>query len=303
MQIADLLIERALLIKRQTYLKLALVAALCLMVYFSYNKKSDSDSATINPANYIGLIRIDNEIFEDKKFDKLLNDIEKNDSVKALIVQVNSPGGSSGASEKIYTKLLAIKKIKPVVVTMEDLAASGGYIVALAADRIYALNMTVTGSIGVIMQSGDIIDLAKKLGIKFKSYKSSELKASPSPFEVASPEAEKAIMDVIDDSYEYFVDIVALNRKLDRATAKKLADGRVYTGRQAVDLKLVDAIGTVDDAVKWLKDEKGLDKDITTKELEPKKRSEFYDIIMDSFDDSSKSIASKFSMKLMSIYK
>lgn len=303
MQIADLLIERAKLIKRQTLLKLALVASLCLVGYVSYNKKQPKDDVAVNPIGYIALIRIDNEIFEDKKFDKLLNDIQKNNSAKALIVQINSPGGSSGASEKIYTKLLEIKKTKPVVVAMEDVAASGGYIVALAAEKIYALNMTVTGSIGVIMQSGDIIDLGKKLGINFKNYKSSELKASPNPFEVATPEAEQAIMDVIEDSYDYFVDIVALNRKISKAEAKKLADGRVYTGRQAMQLKLVDEIGTVDDAVKWLKDEKGLDQSIQTKLLEPKKRSEFYDIIMDSFDDTSKSLASKFSIKLMSIYK
>lgn len=296
MNIIDLLTERSKLRKRISSLKIALLISLLLVVGLIYSKTSSKNLAN-KSTEYIGIIKIDFQIFEDNKFDDLLENISNDKNIKALIVDINSPGGSSGASEKIYHQLNKIKKNIPVIASMGSIAASGGYMIALSAEKIYALNTTITGSIGVIMQIPEMVELAEKLGVKFKNYKSSPLKASPNPTEITTPESEIAIMTLIKDSHEYFIELVSTNRKLDYDTAKSLSDGRVYTGRQALSLKLVDEIGTMDDAIEWVKEAKKL-KDLDVKELRVKKHNEIYDIIFDKLEEGSKSLINTIYSKL-----
>ena len=303
MQIPDLLIERSRLLKKITCWKLALFTLLAAFVYMFYSQIQKPLSSKLQQSSYIASIKIENEIYEDTKFDKFLDEIAEDNAIKAVIVQINSPGGTSGAAEKIYNKLLKIKKTRPVVATIGTVGASGAYLIALAADKIYTLNMSLTGSIGVIVQMPELVDLANKIGIKFKNYKSSDLKGLPNPMEYSSPEADAALMAVVKDSYDYFIDLVVLNRKINKEEAKKIADGRIYSGRQAVSLKLVDAIGTVDDAIVWLKTEKKLNNNLQLQEIEPKKHNAFFDILINKLDESSKSFMQKISSKLMSIYK
>ncbi|PCJ29593.1 MAG: signal peptide peptidase SppA [Rickettsiales bacterium] len=257
----DYLIERKRSKKQLSNWKIIALILLAALLFSSFGKLPASKNFAaggFQSKDYIASVQIENVIEEDNLRIRKFESIEKDDSIKALIVNINSPGGSVVGSEKIYNVLRKISKTKPVVVIMGSVAASGGYLASLGGDYIIAHNGTLTGSIGVIMQSAEVTKLAEMVGVKFENFKSGELKASPNPTEETSPEARQATMDSIYEVYDYFVELVAARRNLDVEYVKKIADGRVYSGRQALDLKLVDAIGDEDSAVKWLQEEKGI---------------------------------------------
>lgn len=227
------------------------VVALILVVKAFQSPGTGLTSGSLK-GDYIARVAIDNVIVEDSDRSEILTSLKKDSSVKALIVQINSPGGTMAGSEILYNELRDIAAVKPVVAVMGSIAASGGYMTAIAADRIFAQEGTLTGSIGVIFQTAEVTDLADRFGVKFLTYKSSPLKAAPSPFEKVTPEVEKAVESIIKDSYDIFVDMVQERRKIERDTLVTLADGRVYTGRQALKTQLIDAIGGEKQALKWL---------------------------------------------------
>jgi protease-4 len=154
---------------------------------------------------------------------------------------------------------MRLKARKPVVVVVEGLAASGGYIAALASDRIFAQESSLVGSIGVIFQYPNVAELLKTIGVKVESVRSSPLKAAPSGYEPTSPEAIAAVEAVVKDVYSWFRDLVQNRRGLDSALLERVADGRVFTGRQAVELKLIDALGNEQSAIDWLAKERNID--------------------------------------------
>src|SRR6266404_4161685 len=178
---------------------------------------------------------------------------------RAVIVHINSPGGTTSGSEQLHDSLMRLKEQKPLVVVVDGLAASGGYITAIAADHIVALETSLVGSIGVLFQYPNVTDLLKTLGVKVEEIKSSPLKAAPNGFEPTSPEARAAIEAIVSDSYAWFRGMVKARRHLDDAALDRVADGRVFTGRQGVALKLVDEIGDERAALAWLAREKNVD--------------------------------------------
>lgn len=180
-------------------------------------------------------------------------------SVRAVIVHINSPGGTVAGSEQLHDSLVKLKAKKPLVVVIDGLAASGGYIAAMAADHIVAQQSALVGSIGVIFQYPNVSELLKTVGVKVEEVKSSPLKGAPNGYEPTSPEARAAIEEIVMDSYDWFRGMVRDRRKLDQAGLDKVADGRVFTGRQAVKLKLIDALGDEQSAREWLAKEKGID--------------------------------------------
>ncbi|WP_341753632.1 signal peptide peptidase SppA [Candidatus Tisiphia endosymbiont of Dioctria rufipes] len=281
----DYIIER-----KQNKLKLRLwkLAAILMFIVLIVVmiKKFDLPSSeyVTNNSNYIATVSIEDIIFEDTKRDKRLEKIIDDDKINALIVNVNSPGGTVVGSEKIYNILRKISAKKPVVIVMGTLAASGGYLISLGGDYIISHNGTITGSIGVIFQTLEVTDLAKTLGITFNNFKSGELKAAPNPTEKVTEAVRHAIMSNVQDTYDYFIELVALRRGLAIEEVKKIADGRIYSGRQALKLKLVDAVGSEDDAIKWLQEVKKIDKDLKVKEFKIKPKSKFLEIIMEDFD-------------------
>ncbi|MDN3030545.1 MAG: signal peptide peptidase SppA [Candidatus Tisiphia sp.] len=242
-----------------------------------------SEYITTN-SKYIAAISIEDIIFEDAKRDTRLEKIIDDDQISALVVNVNSPGGTVVGSEKIYNILRKISVKKPVVVVMGTLAASGGYLISLGGDYIISHNGTITGSIGVILQTLEVTDLAKTLGITFNNFKSGELKAVPNPTEKVTEAVRQAIMSNVLDTYDYFIELVALRRNIPIDQVRELADGRIYSGRQALKLKLVDAVGSQDDAIKWLQEVKKIDKDLKVKEFKIKPKPKFLEIIMEDFD-------------------
>jgi protease-4 len=196
----------------------------------------------------------------------------ENSRAAAVVVHINSPGGTTAGSEQLYDALTRLKAKKPLVVVVEGLAASGGYITAIAADHIVAQQTSLVGSIGVLFQFPNFTDLLKTVGVKVEEVKSSPLKAAPNGFEPTSPEARAALDSLVKDSYAWFRGMVKERRGMDDALLDKVADGRVFTGHQAVDLKLIDQLGDEKTAVAWLVAEKGVKSGLPVRDykLEPR---------------------------------
>jgi protease-4 len=220
------------------------------------------------PRKSIAVLDVSSIITDDQDRIDALDDLADNARVKALIVHIDSPGGTVVGGENLYTTLRRVAEKKPVVAVLGDLATSAGYMTAIAADHIVARQGTITGSIGVLMQTVEVTGLLEKLGINAEAIKSSPLKASPSPLEKTSPEAREAAEDIIKDMYAMFVDMVAERRGMAHDRVVQLADGRVYTGRQAVANGLIDAIGGEREALDWLKSAKGVDSSLPLVDVE-----------------------------------
>lgn len=189
--------------------------------------------------------------------ERVISDLEQaanRADVKSILLRINSPGGSAAASQEIYQKIQEIREDgMPVVVSMGDMAASGGYYIASAADEIVALDATITGSIGVIVQASNLQELFNKIGIKPETIKSGKHKDMFSPNRALTDEERQMAQDMVMDIYNQFVDDVLAGRKekgLDKEALLKVADGRILTGKQAVAAKLVDRTGTMQDAIK-----------------------------------------------------
>jgi protease-4 len=208
--------------------------------------------ASIARVSITGLIRSDQERVE------ALNRLASS-RVRAVIVHINSPGGTTAGSEELHHSLMALKSKKPTVVVVDGLAASGGYIAAIAADHIVARETSLVGSIGVLFQFPNVGELLSKLGVTMEEVKSSPLKAAPNGFEPTSPEARAAIASLVKDSYDWFRALVKDRRRLDDASLDQVADGRVFTGRLGVPLKLVDELGDEETAVAWLAQQNNID--------------------------------------------
>ena len=249
---AELIVDRRRLKRRVTFWRVAavLLAALGLAALFW---TSDGFSKF---ENHIARVNIDGLITGDQKTLDLFKQLSESSTVKAVILRIDSPGGTTSGSEALYEAIRKVAREKPVVAVMDTVAASGGYITAIAADHIVARGNTITGSIGVIFSFPEISKLLDTLGIRMEEIKSGELKAEPTPYKPASDKVRQVSAELVQDSFVWFTGLVAERRKLPPERVKILADGRVYTGRQAVEVRLVDEIGGEDKAVAWLEREK-----------------------------------------------
>jgi protease-4 len=196
--------------------------------------------------------------------------VEEEDRVKAVILRIDSPGGTTAGSEAVYDAVRRISAKKPIVAVMDTVAASGGYITALAADRIVARGNTITGSIGVIFSMPEFSKLLATVGITMEELKSGDLKAEPSPYKPMTEKARAASMELVNDGFAWFKGLVAERRQLPMATVDVLSDGRVYTGRQAAANKLIDALGDEGTAVAWLEADKGIATGLPVNDWEPR---------------------------------
>jgi protease-4 len=212
-------------------------------------------SRLMPPGAYISRIKIQGLIRGNQNRIEALERLGRS-RASAVIVHIDSPGGTTAGSEQLYSALRDLQSKKPMVVVVDGLAASGAYIAALSADHIIANETSLVGSIGVLFQYPNFTDVLKTIGIKVEEVKSSPLKAAPNGFEPTSPEARAAIEAIVLDSYAWFKDLVRNRRKMDNGQLTLVADGRVFTGRQAVGLKLVDGLGNEKTALAWLEKEK-----------------------------------------------
>jgi protease-4 len=201
---------------------------------------------------------------------KVIRDIGDSNA-KAVVLSIESPGGTTTGAEKLYDELRRLAAKKPVVAVVGTLAASGAYIAALGADRIFAQGNSLVGSIGVLIQYPNFAGLLDKVGVKYEAIKSSPLKAAPNGFEPTSEEARAAMAALVSDSFDWFKKLVKDRRGLNDAELAEVDDGRVFTGRQGVPLKLVDAIGGEREAIRWLESERGVAKDLPVRDWKPER--------------------------------
>jgi protease-4 len=190
-----------------------------------------------------------------------------NDKAQALIVFIDSPGGTTYGGETLYEAIGRVRQKKPVVAVIGGLGTSAGYLIALAADRILVRQTSVTGSIGVLIETAEVSRLLDKLGIATDAVKSGPLKDTPSPLQPMTREGRAVVQGLVDDSYDWFVGLVAERRGLPREAARTLADGRVYTGRQALAAKLVDELGATREARRWLEEQHGIPATLPVKSI------------------------------------
>lgn len=199
----------------------------------------------------VAVVNLTGTIISSREIVSTLQTLAKNKSVKAILLRVNSPGGGVAASQEIFEEVESIRdSVKPIVVSMGSLAASGGYYVSCGATRIVANPGTITGSIGVIAMFPNYAKLMGKLGLQMDVIKSGKYKDSGSPFRQMTEQDKKYFQGVVEDSYDQFLNAVAKERKLPIGKLKKFADGRVFTGAQALKLGLVDTLGSFEDAIK-----------------------------------------------------
>jgi len=255
---ADLIVDRRRMRRKLTYWRVlavlvAIVAIGALAVALAPRGVSTPGRAQIARVNISGLIRNDAERV------RSLTDLSKASYVRAVIVHVDSPGGTTAGSEQLHNALKLVAAAKPTVVVVDGLAASGGYIAAMASDHIVAQDTSLVGSIGVLFQYPNFNDLLKTIGVQVETVRSSPLKAAPNGFEPTSPEAKAALEAIVRDSYAWFKGMVQDRRQLAGEALDKVADGRVFTGRQAIALKLIDEIGDEQTAIGWLANQKGVD--------------------------------------------
>ena len=223
---------------------LALLTLIILNSIFEYDKKS----------SHIARIKIEGPIFDDFGLNRLIYKLGLDPNVKALIVHINSPGGSVVGAESTYVALSQLSEAKPSVAVLGETATSGGYLIAVAADQIISRSNTLTGSIGVIIQYPNLSKLLKNIGIDINTLRSSDLKASANFFEQPTPKAMKEQKKVIDETFLWFKGLVSERRSLTEANLEKVSQGGVFTGRKAKKLGLVDLIGGEREAIKYLEE-------------------------------------------------
>ncbi len=268
---ADDLIDRRRLRRKLTFWRisavLVAVAAIAAVTIWTMG-----DSLGGAGVDHIAKIRIEGTITEDEELLERLERVGESSAVKGVMLSIDSPGGTTAGGEAIFDAVRRLAEKKPVVAQVGTLAASAGYMIASAADHIVARQSSIVGSIGVLVQFPNFTGLMEKVGIGLEEVKSSPLKAEPSPFNPTTDEERAMLRSMIMDSYDWFVSLVDARRPLDRAEVLKLADGSVFTGRQALDRKLVDALGGEEIAKAWLVG-KGVSADLEIVEWRPRSSS------------------------------
>lgn len=267
----DSIVDRRRLRRKLTFWRVlavvAVVAAVgALVAILSGEKFTSTASAHVARVNIGGLIRNDRDRL------KMLDNIGKS-GAKAVILSIDSPGGTVAGAEALYHSIRRLAEKKPVIAVVEGIGASGAYIVALASDRIFAPRNALIGSVGVIFQYPNFGDALKHLGISVEEIKSSPLKAAPNLYSPTSSEARAAIMSLVDDSYGWFKGLVRERRSLDDAQLKAASDGRVFTAHQALPMHMIDQIGDEDAAREWLAKNKNVSKDLPIRDWQVQKLS------------------------------
>jgi len=255
---SDALLALRRLRRHLTWWRLLAVAGFVLAIFVSVR-----GGDVLSHDDHVARVPIEGLIVEDREFLSMLDTIADDPQVKAVIADVSSPGGTFTGGEAVYAALRRISEKKPVVTVMRGIATSGAYMAAIATDRIFAGHGTITGSVGVIMQSADVTGLMDMIGVKPEIMKSGALKATPNPMESLSPSAREQLQTVIDALHLRFMEMVAERRGMNvDEVRQRTGDGRIMTGDAALDAGLIDAIGDIDRARLWLATERNVPEDL-----------------------------------------
>ena len=269
-QTSDYLLDRRKLRRKLSFWRVAAFAFLIVAAgALTWRLTGGSSPSTLQ--SHIARITIDGIITGDRDTLKLIDDVAKSHAA-GVILSIESPGGTTTGAERLYDHIRKLSEKKPVVALVGGMAASGGYIAAMGADRIVAQGNSLVGSIGVLFQFPNVSKLLDTVGVKMEEVKSSPLKASPNGYEPTSPEARAALAALVKDSFDWFKDLVRERRSINGESLAEVTDGRVFTGRQALSLRLVDALGSEQDAIAWLEKEKNIEKNLPVRDWK-KRRS------------------------------
>jgi protease-4 len=263
----EAILERRRLRRRASFWRISAFVILAVALLVGIGVGADlAELDGVGGQSQVADIKVDGFITTRPAAVDLIEKATKDKSVKAILLHIDSGGGAASGGEALYKSIRQAAGTKPVVAVIDGLGASAAYMTAIAADYVVARESAITGSIGVIFQYGHVEELLQKIGVEYSEIKSAPLKGEPSLFHEPPPAAEAMLKKVIDDTYEWFVGLVAERRKLPLVTARQLADGSIYSGRQALRLKLIDAVGGDPEARAWLASEKGVSSDLPLKE-------------------------------------
>ena len=270
---ADEIVDRRRTRRRLTFWRIVALLLLAIAVAALMSAAGMFNSLGKTGSDHIARVEISGVITDDRPMLDLLEELGKKDQVKAVILDISSPGGSTVGGEAHFEAIRKLAEKKPVVASVGTLAASAGYMIAAASDHIVAHKTSIVGSIGVFVQYATADRLLEKIGVEVGMVKSSPLKAEPSPFSPVTEEEKAMIRNLVMDTYDWFVGLVADRRKLDPARARALADGSIFTGRQSLENGLVDELGDVETARKWLVAEKGISTKLEVLQWTPKRQT------------------------------
>ncbi|MFG1297022.1 signal peptide peptidase SppA [Xanthobacter variabilis] len=252
---ADQIVDRRRLRRKVTFWRVVGVLAVVALLAVGIGMVAGRGLSTGSP--HVARVVIGGIIRNDRPRVEMLDEIARSQA-QAVILAIDSPGGTVTGSEQLYDALRRLAAKKPVVAVVEGVGASGAYIAALGADHIIAQRNALVGSVGVIYQFPNVTELLKTVGVTMEDIKSSPLKASPNPYTPVTPEARAAVESLVADSFAWFKGLVGERRKLSDNRLATVADGRVFTGHQGLELQLVDEIGDERTARAWLAREKGV---------------------------------------------
>ncbi len=272
---ADAIVERRRLKRKLAVWRILAVIAVASVIAIIFMSDRDDGVAAFATSDHVARITVSGFISDDVQLQRLLQRVSQNTAIKAVILRVDSPGGTTTGGEALYTEVRRLAETKPVVSVFGTAATSAAYMVALGSDHIISRANSITGSVGVIFQWARVTTLLENIGIDVDQIKSGELKAVPSPFQPTDDRARASIEQVLQDSFTWFLNIVEERRDLSAAALADIRSGRVYTGRQALDSGLVDAIGDEREARAWLDETHGISQDLGVRDWEPRRESSF----------------------------
>lgn len=265
----DLLVDRRRLKRRLLFWRVAAVVLAAAALFVAVRPQLSAVAG-----GHLVRLKIEGTISDDPKLTEAIDKAAEDASVRGMILSIDSPGGTVAGGEGLHATLARFRARKPLVAVMRGTAASAGYMIAMPAERVFARDSTLTGSIGVILQSFEVSELMRSLGVRAEMLTSGTLKGEPNPFRPLSPEGRAALQAVLRDMHAGFVEMVAEGRSLPRETVEQLADGRVYTGRQALSLKLIDSIGGEREAREWLASAHQIPASTAVRDLDPRDATE-----------------------------
>ncbi|HAY32599.1 MAG TPA: signal peptide peptidase SppA [Ignavibacteria bacterium] len=272
------------------FISLIVIAIIFVGISFIYFTKAITDTdgsleISGKGKGKIAVVELNFTIFSSEGIVKQFKKYSEDKSIKAILLRVNTPGGGVAASQEIYEIIRKTRDGgKPVIVSIASLGASGGYYAACGGSTIIADEGSLVGSIGVIIQLINYKELADKIGVKSMTITSGELKDAGNPFNDFSEKDRTYFQEIVDDTYQQFIEVVARERKIDTAKIKEYATGRVFTGRQALKIGLIDSIGTYEDAIKIAADMAGIEGEPTI--VKEKNKTTLFERILDTFSNN-----------------
>lgn len=276
---AEYIADRRRLRRKLTFWRVAgIVAAILAVVAIGWRAAGLDPRAIPAGRDHVARVSVSGLITTDREAAEMLRELAETESARGVIVSIDSPGGTTTGAEELFAALREVAEAKPTVAFVDGLAASGGYIAALGADHIVSRQTAIVGSIGVLIQVPNVAELLDRVGVEVAEIKSTPLKAAPSPVTPIDPDAVEALQLVIDDTYAWFVDLVGERRPLTQSQVARVSDGRVYNGRQALALGLVDALGDEETAARWLEEEGGVPVDLPVRDWEPEREGRPFDV-------------------------